>query len=326
LSTAKTLKLTTNELSLNEDLNITINSLRDGLSSVSVNGKTFEPIDKSKVITELKISINNLSDIDYEYSDLMALEMVFVNNFGDMVFIQYAVMVDFDRAGPKKMFPQGRIVNETLCFNHDKENIPVAITVNRSNYIILTEETDSKYIEILAFLKKNSNIQIMLTRAQFSSFEEIDVFRKENGIDIDDSNRQGLNLLYIGILSKNDSIVNGAIKNGCDLNKKISYSYYGLIEPIHVAFLTDNRNAIDALVNAGVDINQLSVSVERNSPAVLAVRSNNVEALKLLTKYGVDLTKLMIPMNWSPAIPALKFAKDRNMNEMVQYLESLESR
>jgi len=334
LSTGDTQKFTDKKLSLNQDLIITIKSVRANLQSVNINGKRFAArsiifdFDNEKMtsgsgeITELKISINNSSDIDYDYSELEALDMVFINSIGKFKFIQYSPKTNFDMKSPQKKFHKNRKINETLYFIHNPEDVPIAITVNRLDHVLFTDETNPKYNNIMLFLKKHSNIERMLTLAQSSTFEAIDIFRKENDIEIDASNRQGLNLLYIGILSGNDSIVLGAINNGCDLYKKISYSHYGLIEPIHAAFLANNRNAIEALLNAGVEINQLGAG--NNSPAVIAVRSNNVEALKLLTEFGVDLTRLMIPMNMSPAIPALKFAKDRKRNEMVQYLESLE--
>jgi len=334
LSTGNIRKLAGKEINLNQDLFITINSLSYDLPSVYINGRYSTPVrviikdgkrteDRSGVLTELKILVNNSGDIDYKYSELNILDMVFIDNTGEMKIVQYSPMLNNDWKNPQKTFLKGKKINEIIYFIHDKGSIPVALTVDRVNHILLTDETNPKYNEIMSFLKKHLNIQKMLTMAQFCTFEEIDVFRKENNIDINDSNRQGLDLLYTGILSGNDSVVIGAINNGSDLHKKIFYNHLDIIEPIHAAFLVNNRNAIKALINAGVDINQLAVG--DNSPAVIAVRSNNVGSLKLLTEFGVDLTKLMIPMNWSPAIPALKFAKDRKMDEMVQFLENLEN-
>ncbi|MDR2941346.1 MAG: ankyrin repeat domain-containing protein [Treponema sp.] len=319
-SQTDTIKLTNNKLKIYENLIVNINLLRYDLSSVKIDGNNYSPADKSKVMTELKISIDNSSEKDYEYSELMAVEMVFINKSGDMKLTQH-VFILYGNTNPDKIFPKGQISKETLCFIHNKGDIPVAITINRANHIMFINEENPNYTDVTAFLTKHLNIQVMLTLASFTSFEKIDAFRKENGLDIDDSNKQGLTLLHIGILSKNDSVVVGAIKNGCDLHKKISYNFEE-IEPIHLAFLENNRNAVKILINAGADVNQLGKG--KNSPAVIAVRSNNLASLKLLKEHGVDLTKVMIPMNWRPEIPALKLAKDRNMTEIAQYLESLE--
>jgi hypothetical protein len=320
VSTRLTQIFSSREINLNENLNVNIRSLRSNLSVIRVNNRLYSPTDNSNVITELRVSIINSGEKDYNHLELSALEMVFLDNFGQMNFVPY----DWRNSiilGEQKPFTRNSRVNESIYFVNAKGSVPVAITTNRINHILLIDDTNSNYNEVMAFINLHLNIQNMLTMAQFISFEVINNYRKENNIDINASNIKGINLLLAGIMSKNDSVVTGAIRNGCDIHKKITHLLYGEIEPIHLAFLFNYRYAINALVNAGVNLNQLST--ENNSPAIVAVRSNNVEALKLLSEYGVDLKTLMIPMSMSRPISAISYARGRNMTEIVQYLESL---
>jgi hypothetical protein len=333
LSTKNAWKANGNEASLNQNLAVIVNSFESNLSKVFVDGSWYEPAsikkgdgnvpikETSKVITEMEIIIINSGDVDYEYSELKALEMVFIDEVGNMKTVKYATIGIFGTGKQQKKFFKNKKIKEELHFIHEKTEIPVALTINRSNRILFIDENNPKYNEIVSFLDKLKNVEIMLARAPSSTFDEIDIFIKQNNISIDDTNHQGLNLLYIGILSRNDTLVNGAIKNGCDLHKKVSYGYFDVVEPIHFAFMENNRNAVKALLNAGVNIKLISEG--NNFVAVNAIRENKVEILKLLTEFGVDLSKVKVPMNWSPAISPLKFAKDRKMTEMVQYLESL---
>jgi hypothetical protein len=171
--------------------------------------------------------------------------------------------------------------------------------------------------EITAFPEKTTAIQIMLARVPFSFFEEIDAFRNANGIGIDDANRQGINLLYSGILFKNGSVMKGAIENGADLHKKRERGYSDVIEPIHAAFLANNRNAVETLINAGIKLD-INLGAGKDSLAG--------DAIKLLAEYGVHFKGLTVPMNWGMTLSVLKFSQDRKMNEMVQLLDDLESK
>jgi hypothetical protein len=281
-------------------------------------------MDKTRVITELMLEIDNSGDTDYEYRELLALEVVFMDGNGDMDFTRNAAMFDYSLSTPKEGFSAGGIGHETLYFLHNKGETPVALTANRANYVLLTDEADPVNPEVTAFLKKTQAIEVMLARVPSRSFEEIDAFRKANGINIDDTNRQGINLLHGGILSKNDSVVQGAIENGADLHKKVTHGFSDVVEPIHVAFLANNRNAVEALMNAGVKLD-INLGAGKDSLAVAAVRANNIDAVKLLAEYGVPFKGLMIPMNWGVTLSALKFSQDRKMTEMVHYLEGLES-
>jgi ankyrin repeat protein len=173
-------------------------------------------------------------------------------------------------------------------------------------------------------LDKYVNIETMMGMAKEAPFEDIDTFRVSNGIDINDTDHNGHTLLYAAIRFQNDAVLQGAIENGADIHKEISYGYISPSEPVDFAVLSNNRNAVMALIKAGAHLNREQKNTGRDTLPVIAVRSGNVPALKLITEFSdIDLTGLMIPMSWSPAIPALKFARDRKMTEMVQYLESL---
>jgi hypothetical protein len=322
-------KLPLNEINLNENLLISIYAFRSDTFTANINGKNYTASDESRLLTEVKITMRNTGDKECELTDLNTLEMVYIKNSGEFKFTPQAIRLEqIDKKSPGKI-PIKRVFYETICFTHEKGDIPVALTANRTNHILLIDNSNSKYNEIVSFLNSQSKIPEMMTLAQTDSFETVNNFRIENNIDINAAGRNGLNLLYIGILFKNDSVVTGAISNGIDLHKKTRYSIYGEIEPIHVALMTHNRYAIEALLKAGVDIKNFNSTIGNDSPAGLAIRSNNLEAVKLLTEYGVDLKSLTIPMRrgfGTIFITALEFARNRNMTEMVQYLESLKTR
>jgi hypothetical protein len=307
---------------LADSLTVEIKSVKAGLSSVYEEGKTFSPMDKSKVLAKVTVAINNASGSDYNYGELTRLEMAF-SGAGNIHFAQRAILLT-GLPSSAKVFGKNTVTNETLYFTHDKRWVPVAMTVDRLERTLLVDEADADYVTVTANLDKYANIEIMMSMVKEETpFEEIDAFRVSNGIDINDEDHNGYSLLHTAIKFHHDAVLFGAIENHADIHQAIAYGYNASIEPVDFAVLSDNRNAVAALIKAGANLNREQKNTGDSLP-VIAVRSDNVPALKLIKEFSnIDLTSLMIPMNWSPAIPALKFARDRKLTEMAAYLESL---
>jgi hypothetical protein len=276
------------------------------------------------VICSVKIDVRNDGEDEYKSQELQSVEMVLVNKDGEVEYSPWTKPIDFsekpsatNQQGP--IYP-GQSVSNTLYFVHSKGYVPAAFVSNRVEQLILLKGDDPRNEKLKAALAKASAIQTALQMASIMPFDVVSDFMTANGLDINYSNRNGISLLYAGIFSANDSVVEGAIRQGADIHSVIMMSIYP-IEPIHAAVLANNKFAIRALLAAGASLT--AKPKDGDEPAVLAARENNVDALKTLVEFGIDIKSVMIPMNWSPAIPITKFAQRPGYQAMLEYLNSL---
>lgn len=250
--------------------------------------------------------------------------MVLVNKAGEVEFASWTRPLDFTEVpSPKNQkgpILPGQSGSDSLYFIHSKCFVPAAFVSDRVEKAILLKSDDPRNVRLNIALDKASAMQTALQMASVFQFEEVRNFMSSNGLDINAVNRNGVSLLYAGILSKNDSVVDGTLKHGADIHSVVMMSIHP-IEPIHAAFLANNKFAIQALLAAGASLTDKPK--EGDEPAVLAARENNVEALKTLVEFGLDIKGVMIPMNWSPAIPITKFAQRPGYEAMLDYLNSL---
>jgi ankyrin repeat protein len=184
---------------------------------------------------------------------------------------------------------------------------------------MIAPETDPSYAKIDEYVKHQEAVQMIFTLSGFMNYNIVKEMLDKNGIDINEKNYNGLTLLYAAIFSKNDSLLTGLIKDGADLYVTAYYMTFYKVVPLHMAVFTLNEFAVDELVKAGVSLNYKAEGIEE--PAVMAVRLGLSKAVKLLMDRGVDFTTLMIPMANTGPIPALKFATDRKLTEIVALIE-----
>jgi hypothetical protein len=303
-----------------EDLTITVNSVLDNRTSVYKNSSVFRPFNMTQVICIVSVSVLNSTDADARLESLSGVEAVFVDDEGRLFFASHSPLVD--REFSPAVFKKGAAEPAELFFVHDKGLRAAAVTSGRTRYVLTLPESDAQYKTVVRELEKQPEILRLFDLARTEDFETLDILRKEKDIAIDAGNQQGFTLLYIGILSGNDSVIEGALKNGADV-RKTAFLNNILIEPIHAAVMMNNKFAIKALLDAGCSLTAETPGFFGGSPAIAAIKTGNLEALKTLTELGVDLTKERRE-NSIGGISALSYAQNLGYTGIVEYLRSLQ--
>jgi hypothetical protein len=309
-------------LPVSNGLEVVITSYADNRSSVSKDGKIFAPYDKDKVICVVNVNVNNSTGTDLHIKELDGIEAVFIDAEGKLVFARSAPLIDFDSSHKDVTFKGGVSQNGILYFVHDKGIDVVAITNERLQYVLLMPENDPSYGTVVTELEKYPKILELFDLAQVADFNTVNTFRLKNNLDIDAENIQGLTLLYVGILSGNNSIVEGAVANGANIYKQ---TFLGMrnVAPIHAAVMINNKYAIKVLLDNGCDINKETDGFWGASPVITAIEAGNLDALKTLAELGVDVNQAR-KRNTMGSISALSYARNLKQTEIVEYLESLQ--
>jgi hypothetical protein len=304
---------------ISSGVEIDIHSYREGLHSIVANGTAFSPSDSKNVICTVSATIINSTNNNITIGVLNPVEMAFIGEDGKLVFRNNSHL--FNAAPAPVIIEKGSTRQENLYYVYNKGLVPVAITVERTRYALLLNQDDALYTAAINELKKQNEVPKMFELAVKGDFKIVDEFRNKFNIDIDAENIQGFTLLYVGIINSNNSVVDGAIKNGADVHHNAVISR-NLVEPIHAAVITNNKYAIQALIAAGCDINKEIDDYYGVSPAIAAVEVGNVDALKTLVSMGVDV-KNARRRNGMGSIGALSYARNLKKTEVVKYLESL---
>ena len=310
-----------------DGVSVGISSIYDNQGYIVQGGKRFSPTRAGDVIAEVTLKVVNDSSVDYEYSLLSSLEMIVSGPLNSPSYVGWTKPFDLQGADFTKMLegkqekksikPQASFT-ETVYFVHPGGSRLVALAFSRAETLSLIPETDPAYPAVLAYIKKDKATQTAFAMARMLSFDIVQAYLKENELKVTALDAKGLSLLCVGIMYRNNSVVDGALAGGCDPHQRIQYSYH-TVEPMHLAVLAGNEYAVRALMKLGIDVGIHDKGMDE--PAVVAIRDNNVGAAKLLKKMGVDLKAVKLAMGFGPTKTALDFAKSRNMDEMVRVIE-----
>ncbi|WP_304244357.1 hypothetical protein [Gracilinema caldarium] len=319
------------ELTIAGGLKGVIVSMSPNRTYITYNGKTFRPLNSNLLIAEIVMEISNESDAPIPYSELSSLELMTMDQHDQFAFATWSRPFDSDeRIDLKslndlkpKMVPTGETTKEIFYFTYPKEAKPVGLSSKRKEFINFMDETNLHYEAVNKQMERSKVLESLTLLSSYLPYPEIKTVMDINNISLEEKNFNGLTLLYIGILSHNDSVLLGALNDGADFNSPAQYSIFKIL-PIHAAVLSTNKTAIDTFLARGCSLTESSV--DSDSPAALAVRVNNPRAVQfLIDNYGIDYRNIKLKMNWSPAISAYKFAKMNNMQEIVHILEIQES-
>jgi hypothetical protein len=300
--------VTDGRIEMMDSVDVTVLSFKDGLKSINHQKKIYTPTEKDRVICAVDVQISNPGN--QRLGNFDSLELVTVSKSGNVDFAGNSRFIDAAEDG----------LEATLYFIHDKNLKAAAVMIDRNDYIILLAEKDQQYGAVAGELKKQPLVRELLGQAADEKFEVINKTRLENKIEIDAEDSLGQTLLFIGILSGNDSVVAGSIQNGAGLHKRALTANGRLIEPIHAAVMVNNKFAIQTLIAAGCDLNQ---EVNGYSPVFAALDAENLDAIKTLRELGVDLAnaRMRTPRG---GISALNYAKNRRLDSIARYLQGLQ--
>lgn len=324
-------ELTDNELKINDEVDVVIDKILVNKKSITVNGETYTPKHKSDVISEVSVTITNNSNESISSLIKNELELLIINDRDITKFSESSTPKNNSSIELEAMFGRNMSQNElkpghsrkfVLYFTYSKNFKPAAIVASRINSLSFLSTDDPQQKILDKIISKSRSIENLFIQSQSASYSIISEMIVENELDLDVKNRFGINLLHLGLVYGNNSIIEGLIKDGIDTNLT-TYWNGNKVKPIHLAVITKNKFAIDLLIESGEDINESAKGMD--SPAVAAVRNNDVEALKLLNDYGVDIKNLMIPMAWGPEdeISILTFCVKNEYSKIVEYIKSL---
>lgn len=327
---SSTMEVPLEPLNINENAFINIKAIHENQSSIRENGYNFKPNDEDSTICVIDLQFTNNSEITIDNKIKNNLELLVIDSNGNSNFIPFTVPTNFSATTFEDLTKEleksdilpGVTEKQQFYFIHKKEYKVAALVYSRKNVLNLLQEEDPQYQLVNTALTRETVIENTFAMAQIMQYEVLSKYITENNLDINVQNKNGINLLFTALAAENNSVAIGIIEEGIDIKQTVNWKYHK-VEAIHMAVLFGNTKVIDALLSAGATLHDGGETIDE--PAELCVRSNNLKSLKLLVEnYNLDIKDLKITMNWSGDISAIKFAKDRGHDQMVQYLESFQ--
>lgn len=302
--------------------NLEVIAVANNRSSLIKDGMIYSPKDNSDAFYLVNTKIENTASKNLSADAFLNIETVSINNEGKIIVTPFKPMAEDMVKLYTNPLKGGEQRKQGLYFIHEKGYKTAALVYNREQYVLLLPEKDPNYGKVREELNKFPEVKNLLVMAVTEDFDEVNSQRLNKGIDIDADNIQGLTLLYAGIMSKNDSVVEGAIQNGANV-RKIAVIGDNIIEPIHAAAVNNNLYAINALLDAGADINADTGGYSGVNPIIFAIEQGSLEGVKTLVSLGADVTKAR-RKNGLGSISALHYARNLKQTEIAEYLQSLE--
>lgn len=322
--TSITVKETQN-YSTGEDVSITLDAYSYNLQRVKKDKSQFVPIKKNQKILEAHFTFNNSGSLPFEPLDDSVIELVCVSPSGSISFspaedpfaIHFAP-VTYKAVREKKSVDQYSEGQRAYCFVYEKNLKPSFISVNRTSFIDLYLIKDTSLI--LETLHHHAQVEKLVKAASFMNYDEIAGVMEKSGVTVDETDSKNWTMLISAIASHNNNLFDSLVLHGADIFKETIIQGYS-ITPIHAAVLACNAHAADFLLSKGAVLEDLS----GNSPASLAVKTQNIESLEFLKNRGYDFSQLKIRDDvfidkfFTPQI----YAKRNSYNEVEDFFASL---
>lgn len=322
-------------VAVNENLTISIVSIKSPLSKVSINGGVFSPRDSQNfTMAEVVFEIINSSEVDvvdFPLNNLKNIELVTADENGNLDFSGWDIpkKTEYNKNGTIKtdnIFSQdtfslkpGKNYKMTVIYTYKKNTTPVAFMKNREVIHSLVN-TKTKNAEVVSQnLTKQKYIPECMGLVIDSKSTKDDVinFMSEHNITFTDKDASGNTIFYYSIVAKKNDIFDAAVEQS-DLNQ-LYYYKYEKVTPIQLAVLTVNDYAVTKLINSGESL----VSDKNQNIGKMVVTFNNTAAAKLLAKHNFDFSTVTMGNGWGPGKTPVQWCKDKGYKELEQFLNSL---
>lgn len=280
--------------SAEQDVSISLQSFRYDLKRIKKDENMFVPIKKGQRILESDFLFVNDGSSFFEPLDDAVIELVCVSGEGVITFFPaedpFAVQherLTYKAVREKKPVDPYSGAQRSYCFVYDKTVKPAFISVNRTSFIDLFLLKDSA--PVLEQLVHHSHIEKIVASASSSDFNTINSLMQSSGVSIDETDSKNWTMLISAIASHNNSLFDSLVLHGADIFKETLIQGY-TVTPLHAAVLACNTHASDFLLSMGAVLEDGS----GNSPASLAVKTQNIESLEFLKNRGYDFSELKI--------------------------------
>ncbi len=254
----------------------------------------FVPIKKGQRILESDFLFVNDGSASFEPLDDAVIELVCISGEGGITFFPaedpFAVQherLTYKAVREKKHVDPYSGAQRSYCFVYDKNVKPAFISVNRTSFIDLFLMKDTT--AVMDALNHHAQVEKLTHFASSKSFDEISSAMQSSGVTIDETDSKNYTMLISAIAFHNNDLVDALARHGADIFKEVVIQGY-TITPIHAAVLSCNGYAVDYLLAKGSVLEDGS----GNSPASIAVKTQNKEALEFLKDRGYDFSLLKI--------------------------------
>lgn len=313
-------------VSISEGVVFTINTYMYNLKKVNKDNKRLVPIQSDQRIFSSSFQIDNNSQESFEPLFDSVIELAVCSPDGDLHFYKAedpfsleTNKVTLKSIAVKKPVGPGSTAMRDLYFVYDKEDKPVFITVNRTEILDLDFIKDSS--EFKKMVGHHTRVEELVAMAQTMSFEDLSLFMSEHTIDIDETDSRNYTMLFSSIVFHNNTTFDALLLRGADYKKEVIIEGF-TVNPLFAAVLSCNQYALDVLLSKGLILEDLS----GNSPAALAVKTQNLQALYFLKDRDFDFSVLKVRDDvftdklFSPAM----YAKRNSYKDIELFFSSLE--
>ncbi len=315
------------QYSVSRSVSVSLGSFKYNLKKVVEEKQRFVPIQKNHSIAQAVFAFTNEADAPFEPLDDSVIELVCLSPDNSLQFFpaEDPFAVSFTPLTMKPVREKKNIApftssNITYYFVYPQKDKPVFISFNRTSVINLLLNDDAS---LLTAMEHYAYVETAVSNAQHQSFEEIDVFMKEYAVAIDETDSRNKTMLISAIVSHNDDLFESLVIHGADIFKKTTVGGYSFT-PLHAAVLSCNAFALDVLISKGAVLENGS----GNSPASLAVKMRNIEALEFLAGRGYDFSALKIrdDVFTDKLFTPLIYARRNSYSDVEQFFLSVSER